>query len=172
MVVQPINLTLEELASEVAHLLDYYQLLGAVQDSRVSPVPDPRTIRYYTTLGLIDRPRMEGRLAKYGKRQVLQLLAIKALQGHGAPLSDIQSRLLGLNDRQLESLLVSLSQGRQSDDGESNVKKTRVWLEVVDEPGIKLLVDRDWISTVDTAGMAQRIQAALDALKKQGREEE
>ncbi len=161
---QPINLSLEELANEVAHLLEYYSLLGGVQDSRVSLVPDARTIRYYTTLGILDRPRMEGRQARYGKRQVLQLLSVKALQAQGLPLSDIQSRLFGLSDAELESLLVSLSQGRQPRTEET--VKPSIWMEVVIEPGVKLMVEKTWLSSgVSAEEMARKIQIALLALK-------
>src|SRR6476620_8048531 len=111
---QHISLTLEQLADEVAYSLEYYDLLGVHSDSRVAPVPDARTIRYYTTLGLIDRPRVEGRQAKYGKRQLLQLLAIKALQSHGLPLSEIQSRIYGRSEAELESMLAGLAGGKTS----------------------------------------------------------
>lgn len=163
---QPINLTLEELANEVAHLLDYYQLLGAVQDSRVSAVPDARTIRYYTTLGILDRPWMEGRQARYGKRQVLQLLAIKALQTHGAPLSDIQSRLFGLSDSELETLLVSLSRGRNT--SPDDIQST-IWQEIVIEPGLKIMVEQDWSSFENIEEITKKIAAALESLKHQKR---
>ena len=69
---------------------------------RVRAVPDTRTIRYYTTLGLIDRPvAMRGRTALYGRRHVLQIVAIKTLQSSGKTLSHIQAELEGLSDRQL-----------------------------------------------------------------------
>ena len=78
---------------------------GRHPDGRVREVPDLRTIRYYTTLGLLDRPaEMRGRTALYGRRHVLQLLAIKRLQGHGESLAAIQRRLLGLPDAELEKL--------------------------------------------------------------------
>jgi DNA-binding transcriptional MerR regulator len=163
---QPINITLEELATEVAHLLEYYCLLGASTDSRVSSVPDARTIRYYTTLGILDRPRMEGRQARYGKRQVLQLLAIKALQAHGAPLSDIQTRLFGLSDSELEALLVSLSQGKKNQKEES-VRPT-VWQEIVIEPGLKIMVESGWTASDNIAEVAEKIKAVLRAIQAKG----
>jgi len=161
---QPINLTLEELADEVAHLLEYYQLAGTHQDNRVSPVPDARTIRYYTTLGLLDRPRMEGRQARYGKRQVLQLLAIKSMQAHGLPLAEVQARLLGLSDKDIESLLVSLSAGRKDDEEESPVKPT-IWREIVLQPGLKILVEEGWSPSTGTSELLNKIKAALEALQ-------
>src|SRR5262249_7630167 len=63
---------------------------------RVRDVPDVRTIRYYTTLGLLDRPaRMRGRTALYGQRHPLPLVAIKRLQARGLALAENQSRGAG-----------------------------------------------------------------------------
>src|ERR1700730_4103681 len=87
--------TIDELGRLVAAALsvDYAgQANGQVRD-----VPDRRTIRYYTTLGLIDRPaEMRGRTALYGRRHLLQLVAIKRLQAAGRSLTEIQQHLLGL----------------------------------------------------------------------------
>src|ERR1700719_3749146 len=86
--------TIGELGAMVALALsvDY----SGQANGRVRDVPDRRTIRYYTTLGLIDRPaEMRGRTAFYGVRHLLQLVAIKRLQTHGLSLADIQPRLVG-----------------------------------------------------------------------------
>jgi DNA-binding transcriptional MerR regulator len=95
--------TLDELGARVALALaiDYPgQASGRVRD-----VPDRRTIRYYTTLGLLDRPAgWRGRTALYGRRHLLQLVAIKRLQTHGLALAEIQTRLLGMHDRGLQAL--------------------------------------------------------------------
>src|SRR5262245_47660974 len=72
---------------------------------RVRAVPDSRTIRYYTTLGLIDRPaEMRGRTAWYGRRHLLQLVGIKRLQAQGLPLAEVQRELAGATTRRLSSL--------------------------------------------------------------------
>jgi hypothetical protein len=53
-------------------------------------------------LGLIDRPaEMQGRTALYGRRHLMQLVAIKRLQARGLTLSAIQQQLLGLGDAAL-----------------------------------------------------------------------
>src|SRR5256714_11998672 len=95
--------TIAELTAEVDRALsvDY-----AGQDSgRVRDVPDLRTIRYYTTLGLIDRPAaMRGRTALYGFRHLLQLVAIKRLQANNLTLAEIQRRLVGLTDAALRQV--------------------------------------------------------------------
>jgi DNA-binding transcriptional MerR regulator len=71
-------------------------------NGRVRDVPDARTIRYYTTLGLIDRPAdMRGRTALYGRRHLLQLVAIKRLQGRGLSLAEIQAQLVGQSNASL-----------------------------------------------------------------------
>jgi DNA-binding transcriptional MerR regulator len=95
--------TLDELQAEAAQAL---ATIGEVPcNGRVRAVPDQRTIRYYTTLGLIDRPAaMQGRTALYGRRHLLQLVAIKRLQARGLALAELQRQLLGLTDRALEEL--------------------------------------------------------------------
>ena len=72
---------LDELSNRVAGELAERGLLGAATDARVSAAPDARTVRYYATLGLLDRPRIEGRQARYGERHLLQLLAIRSSSG-------------------------------------------------------------------------------------------
>ena len=73
--------------------------------ARIRSVPDTRAIRYYTTLGILDRPgEMKGRTALYGRRHVLQLVSIKRLQVEGLKLGEIQQRLTGLTDRKLGTI--------------------------------------------------------------------
>src|SRR5204863_9327430 len=98
-----------ELSHRVAGELADRGLLGAASDARVSAAPDARTVRYYTTLGLLDRPRIEGRQARYGERHLLQLLAIKALQALDFPLAEIQQRLYARSDAELKGLVEALA---------------------------------------------------------------
>jgi DNA-binding transcriptional MerR regulator len=95
--------TIAELGAQVALALSVdYQ--GA-PNGRVRDVPDPRTIRYYTTLGLLDRPAlMRGRTALYGRRHLWQLCAIKRLQARGLALAEIQQQLVGITPRKLQDL--------------------------------------------------------------------
>jgi DNA-binding transcriptional MerR regulator len=95
--------TLDELSARAALALavDY----AGAPNGRVRDVPDVRTVRYYTTLGLLDRPgQMRGRTALYGRRHLLQLVAIKRLQAQGMTLQQVQERLLGRPDRELEAI--------------------------------------------------------------------
>jgi DNA-binding transcriptional MerR regulator len=92
--------TLDELAErvDVALAVDY----AGPPSARVRAVPDRRAIRWYTTIGLIDRPvAHRGRTALYGPRHLLQLVAVKRLQASGLPLVAIQQELAGATDTQL-----------------------------------------------------------------------
>ncbi len=74
-------------------------------NGQVRAVPDLRTIRYYTSLGLLDRPAaMRGRTALYGHRHLLQLVAVKRLQAEGKSLSEVQAALAGLDDDGLAAI--------------------------------------------------------------------
>jgi DNA-binding transcriptional MerR regulator len=96
--------TIDELGERVALALGGPGYEG-VPSGRVRDVPDLRTIRYYTTLGLLDRPAaMRGRTALYGPRHVLQLVAIKRLQAQGLSLAAVQERVVGLSDAALKRL--------------------------------------------------------------------
>lgn len=168
MVIQNPQLTLEELRIEVEQALNTYRLLGAQQDHRVSQAPDIRTIRYYTSLGLIDRPTIEGRQAKYGKRHVLQVLAIKALQARLLPLSDIQSRIYGRSDQELEAMLAAFADAAESSPDIEPSKAARVqpvvWREVVVEPGLKVMVEASWVPEEDLESAIDRLRLILSSL--------
>ena len=162
------TLTLEQLSEEVARQLGEKGLMAVQQDHRVSAAPDIRTIRYYTTLGLLDRPIIEGRQARYNKRHLLQLLGIKALQVLSLPLAEIQSRLYGLSDSELESVVDSVSSSVKDAGarrGEIDVAKPAVWREIVIAPGLKLMAEENWQPTLDYAGLLDRVRAALLTLK-------
>ncbi len=94
-------MTLSELASAAAATVaDLPQASGRVRET-----PDIRTIRYYTTIGLIDRPaEMRGRTAYYSERHLRQLVAIKRLQAEGMTLQQIQERLLGASPQALRAM--------------------------------------------------------------------
>ena len=94
------ELTLPELVEAVPELLA--SGYGGVRSGRIRDLPDARTVRWYQTLGMVDRPAaFRGRTALYGSRHLLQLAAIKKLQSSGLSLSDIQRGLAGRNDADL-----------------------------------------------------------------------
>src|SRR6187551_3684443 len=93
--------TLDELVERVrAALAAEYP--GA-PNGRVRDVPDRRAIRWYTTIGLVDRPLgMRGRTALYGPRHLQQLVAIKRWQAQGQSLATIQAELAGADEATLQ----------------------------------------------------------------------
>jgi len=160
-------LTIDEFTSEVVRLLKENRLLGNHQDNRVSTAPDTRTIRYYTTSGLLDRPLMQGRIAKYNRRHLLQMLAVKTLQQVPLPLAEIQQQLYGLSENELESVIsLYLPEVTKRTEGAQSEKiKTVIWREIVIEPGLKILVEESWHSK-NKKELSERIQAALNSLQK------
>jgi DNA-binding transcriptional MerR regulator len=95
--------TLGELTARVAAALAVgYR---GQSSGRVRDLPDQRAVRWYTTLGLVDRPSaMRGRTALYGRRHLLQLVAIKRLQAAGRSLAEVQQELAAASDQRLEHL--------------------------------------------------------------------
>lgn len=94
--------SLDELETRVAEALE--QAGVGPLNGQIAEVPNGRTIRYYTTIGLLDRPRQAGRTALYGRRHLEQVVAIKRLQAKGLPLADIQKQLPAMTDVELAAL--------------------------------------------------------------------
>lgn len=95
--------TIGQLTERVSRVL---MATGGVHQTsgRIRAVPDTRTLRYYTTLGILDAPlELRGRTAYYGRRHLVQAVAIKRLQTRGESLVEIQQRLVGAGDDQLEA---------------------------------------------------------------------
>jgi len=91
--------TLQDLVEEVALQL---AALPVPRNGQVRAVPDDRTIRYYATIGLLDKPiEMRGRTAFYGKKHIAQIVAIKRLQAMGRSLAEIQQLWPTLDDATL-----------------------------------------------------------------------
>lgn len=94
------HLTLAELVAALPGLLAGGY--GGVRSGRIRDLPDARTVRWYQTRGMVDRPAaFRGRVALYGRRHLLQLAAIKKLQSSGFSLSDVQRGLAGRSDAEL-----------------------------------------------------------------------
>jgi DNA-binding transcriptional MerR regulator len=97
------QLTIGELAATAAAAVSAAQVRGA--NRRITDLPDERTIRWYASIGLVDRPSgSRGRTALYDERHVLQLLAIKRRQAQGRTLAEIQAELVGATDRTLRRI--------------------------------------------------------------------
>ena len=74
-------------------------------NGRVRDVPNQRLIRWYVTVGLVDPPlSRRGRVARYGRRHLLQLVAVKRRQAEGRSLAEIQAELAGATDEALAAV--------------------------------------------------------------------
>ncbi|MFI9590739.1 helix-turn-helix domain-containing protein [Nonomuraea sp. NPDC052265] len=91
--------TIGELAEHAARALR----AGAQPvNGRVRDVPGERLIRWYTTIGLVDPPlTRRGRIARYGRRHLLQLVAVKRMQAAGHSIAEIQTALAGATNTML-----------------------------------------------------------------------
>ena len=99
-----------ELAELAAETLAVTQPTGpegvsARANGRVRDVPNERLIRWYVTVGLVDPPlSRRGRVARYGRRHLLQLVAVKRRQAEGRSLAEIQAELAGVTDEALTAI--------------------------------------------------------------------
>jgi DNA-binding transcriptional MerR regulator len=91
--------TIAELAERAAEALEAFPQRAS---GRVRDVPNERLIRWYVTVGLVDPPlSRRGRVARYGERHLLQLVAVKRRQAQGRSLAEIQQELAGATDEAL-----------------------------------------------------------------------
>ena len=80
------DLKLDDLVHAAAEVIP--QLANRPDHGRATAIPDARTVRYYIQQGLVDRPHgSAGTAALYGYRHLLQLVAVKVLQGGMPPSS-------------------------------------------------------------------------------------
>ena len=95
--------TLPELTAEAATILSAGrppQVNGRIRD-----LPNERMIRWYVTIGLVDPPLgRRGRVALYGPRHLLQLVAVKRRQAAGQSIAEIQAELAGATDDTLQEI--------------------------------------------------------------------
>jgi DNA-binding transcriptional MerR regulator len=96
--------TAEALVSYLGELLP--RITGAQERYKVTDIPSIRTLRFYTSRGMLDKPlAYDGRTALYGYRHLLQVVVIKCLQANHLPLTKVREMLQGLRNEDLEGLL-------------------------------------------------------------------
>lgn len=114
-------------------------------DERVAAVPDERTLRYYQSLGLLDRPlRYDGRAAIYGYRHLLQALAVRVLQVRGFSLAQAQGALAGATDASLEAAVqeaLGAAVPSAQPSRQAPAPPAAEWRTVEVAPGVLLTVD-------------------------------
>jgi|LauGreDrversion4_2_1035121.scaffolds.fasta_scaffold315686_1 DNA-binding transcriptional MerR regulator len=144
-------------------------------DARVSAHLDARSVRYYQTLNLLPKPRRyDGRRAIYGAEHLVRLVCIRALQGQGRSLSEVQRVLDQSGDGRLWLLAMSalgvsdaqagtFEEGRRSSvvTQEEPPPLARPLLEYTLRPGVVLMVDPELV--LDPEGLVDALVAHLRA---------
>lgn len=148
------ELSLPELVKATGKLLAQIDLKS--NDERVRAVPDVRTLRYYQTLGLLQKPiRYKGRTALYGFEHLLQVVAIKLLQAREQSLAQVQRSLQAATTGQLESAVrEALGAGPPP-----AVAPQRPLLSVLVRPGVIVTIDPAEVP--DPEAVLQRIIVSL-----------
>jgi DNA-binding transcriptional MerR regulator len=122
--------TLTELAARASEALAAEP--GRV-NGRVQEVPNERLIRWYTTIGLVDPPlSRRGRIALYGPRHLLQIVAVKRRQAAGLTIAEIQAELAGAPDTVLQQ--ISGLEVHLPDTAEPSPTRSRFWAAAQNTP--------------------------------------
>lgn len=159
--------SLEELSQHSQRELEMRKIPNP--GGRVSQTLSARTIRYYTSLGLVDRPSSyDGGVAKYGPRHLLQLLAIKILQAEYLPLPEIQKQLFGRSQQELSEIVESASRHEDSVETKASARN-ETWLTRRVLPGLRFVVeDRtlllDWLRSHSGEEVGALLWASLEEM--------
>jgi DNA-binding transcriptional MerR regulator len=158
--------TLDELVDRVRQALAHAPAEDQV-DRRVRDVPDRRAIRWYTTIGLVDRPSgMRGRTALYGQRHLFQLTAVKRMQATGLSLAEIQPKLVWMDDhalREIADIPEFLLNGDPLEPYEQRSSMPRSWVERSDSDGQAGSGAADDVTTVTNIRLADGVTLGLSA---------
>mgnify|MGYP001159253387 CR=1 len=159
--------SLEELSQHSQRELELRKIPNP--GGRVSQVLSARTIRYYTSLGLVDRPlAYDGGVAKYGPRHLLQLLAIKILQAEYLPLPEIQKQLFGRSEQELKEVVDSASRAEQASESLAPARN-ETWFTRRVVPGLRILVDDqnslvEWLRSHSKDEIVTQIRQSVEDL--------
>lgn len=155
------------LAAHVTALVDAAGLRPTNASARAAP--SARSVRFYVSTGLLDRPEGTGTAATYTYRHLLQLLAIKIRQREGQTLDLIRNEMREVTGDALERRVASwlapallgagesvLNQGDDDDQPWS-------WRRVPVADGVELHVRDDLPAAREDAILAMReaVRAAL-----------
>ena len=140
----------EALVSYLGEVLP--RMAGTQERYKVTEVPTLRTLRFYMSQGLLDKPLgYEGRTALYGYRHLLQAVVIKVLQANLLPLRKIREMLEGLSNDELERFLEIPGKPGQAAESKLPVSLPHPPEEAPARPdqgtGLTVISSRRWSST-------------------------
>ena len=158
------DLTIEALASTTSELLP--AIAPRQTRYKVTERPDVRTIRYYTSQGLLPKPvSYEGGRARYSGSHLLRLLLIKRMQAEHQTLHRIKRVLRGASDEEIVRQLGSAVEPEPPTKPSARSNARRLSL----SPGGTLEVPRDVLSDpTRRAALADNLEALADWLRSSG----
>jgi DNA-binding transcriptional MerR regulator len=139
---------------------------AARANGRVRDVPNERLVRWYVTVGLVDPPlSRRGRIARYGRRHLLQLVAVKRRQAEGRSLAEIQAELAGATDETLAAIarVPDAVLAPETPQGEGPSAPGRFWTRQArqaDEPAPAAAAHGDHGTAAQTAGLVHGVRLA------------
>lgn len=130
--------------------------------------PSARSVRFYVSIGLLDRPEGAGTAATYGYKHLLQLLAIKVRQREGQTLDVIKAEMRDVTGDALErrvatALAASLGAIAPAAGVSEDTGDAPAWRRLVVADGIEVHVRTDSPAARDDALVAIResVRSAL-----------
>jgi DNA-binding transcriptional MerR regulator len=157
------------LAAHATALVDAAGLRPTNASARAAP--SARSVRFYVSNGLLDRPEGTGTSATYNYRHLLQLLAIKIRQREGQTLDAIKREMKEVSGDALERrVATSLAPALGVSDGAALARRPddgpATWRRLPVADGIELHVREDSAAAGEDALVALReaVRAALGRL--------
>src|SRR6476469_9424089 len=148
------------LAAHVTALVDAAGMRPTNASARAAP--SARSVRFYVSAGLIDRPEGTGTAATYNYRHLLQLLAVKIRQREGQSLDAIKNEVRTLTGDVLEKRVAGslepalVTRADQAAMREANGSEPATWRRVGVADGIELHVRADSSAATEDAVVAMR----------------
>ena len=130
--------------------------------------PSMRAVRFYVSIGLLDRPEGAGTAATYGYKHLLQLLAIKIRQREGQTLEVIKREMRDLTGDALErrvatALAASLGAIAPAATPVDDAGDSAAWRRTIVTDGVEVHVRADLSAARDDAlvEIREAVRAAL-----------
>src|SRR5687768_1130883 len=133
------------LAAHATALVDAAGIRPTNASARAAP--SARSVRFYVSSGLLDRPEGTGTAATYNYRHLLQLLAIKSRQREGQRLETVKREMKQLTGDLLERRVAQSLAPALATSADATVRRDEegpaVWRRIPVADGIELHVRED-----------------------------